>query len=194
MEFTITVGSNEADHERQRKEFDEIMRLQGKMLLSWAQLDTLLSRVLGQLAETDEETAKVIYYTPSAFSGRLEILANLAKHLMPEMNEKRDLLKLFEKIHNLHKTRNSITHSYLALDLDMTRDQSVWMRRETRPSTKELDRSFKAQASTIAHHLELLGNVHQYLHALGAWTFPRSRSDVERWANITLYSSKQTSS
>ena len=172
--------------EKATAEYEEIVRLTGKMVVLWAQLDTYLAIALGQIVGCDKETAEIIYYTPSAFSGRLEILSNLAKHLMPEMPEKESFCRVLQKIDKFHKTRNSLIHSRPVVTVTSPYENSSVQRHEVRPSTKNLRRSFKAQTNDIQHHLNLVGNIICYLHAIGVWIQPYNRRSVRYWENTVL--------
>lgn len=178
----ITVGGSEHLDDEYRK----IVSLTGEMMVEWAHLDTLLARTLAQIAGCNDEVAEIIYYTPSAFSGRLEIIRNLTSHLMPEMSEKRELLDVFSKIDKLHKTRNSLAHSMVYRTIGDRAEPSRIERLEIRPSTKAMKRRFKAQAHDIEHHLQQIDQIMQYLFAIGVWTLPKRRSSVRYWANIVL--------
>jgi len=167
-------------------EYAKLVNLTGEMILEWANLDTLLSLALSQIGEMDISTAEIIYFSPSSFSGRLQILRNITKHLMPEMNEKRELLQLYEKIDQLHKIRNSLTHSAVRFNIHHDRSRSQLMRHEVRPNRNEIRREFKAQASTIEEHLRQIGNVSQYLFAIGIWMSPHNRRSVEMWAKAVF--------
>lgn len=176
------VGAESVD-----EEYDKIIALTGEMVVVWAQMDSTLANLLAQVADVPIETAEIIYYSPSAFSGRLEITQNLIRHLMPEMEEKRELLAVLERLNRYHKTRNSLIHSTPVRSYNISNKTGHVERREIRPATKNLKRSFKAQAHDISHHLDLVDAVSQYLSSIGVDSvFPPHRISARAWAAIVL--------
>lgn len=176
-------------------EYDAIVKLTGEMALAWARLDERLSEALSYLLGTDLQVAKIVYYTPSAFSGRLEMVLNLTRHCMPDCEEKETFLRVLQKVDKLHKTRNSITHSNVNLIIAPVGKDSILERSEVRPSTKAFERRFKAKAHDIEHHLELVEYTLQYLaFFVPVVTAPFGKRAVEHWATMLLNTASAASS
>jgi hypothetical protein len=113
----IAVGGDAAS----RAERDEILRLTGEVVVAWAEIDEILSHILGCLAECDESAALVIYHTPRNFGGRLEMIQNLAKQRMPKWADRETLMRALDKLDRLSKSRNSLIHSGLFSHADGTK-------------------------------------------------------------------------
>lgn len=117
-----------------------MMRL-GEIANAWAGIEEQLCLAFCHLSGTDYETATIIFYTPSSFRGRLEIVRNLTRHSMPEAKEKQAFLRALEKLNGLNTTRNALVHArygYLVGNRPNGENYGWVIRKNTAPNKAEM--------------------------------------------------------
>ena len=173
-------------------EFEKILTLTGQLTVKWAEIEEQLVVVLAHLCNAEYEMAHIVYYSPQSLSGRMAIINNLIKHLMPDGPEKRLLWRCMEKIDKLSKKRNDFIHSSLSINIPSTLEPHV-TRTLNHPQRTEAVSKYKATANDIRIHIERLEWMSQLLYFFCKPDTVNAAS-VEYWEQIVFNTSAATSS
>ena len=175
-------------------ELNTIMTLIGKITNAWAGIEGLLCHVFADLAQTDIETATIVFYTPGGFMARMQIVTNMARHLLPECSTKAALLKSFERLATLARARNDLIHASYGYSLGPSKEDAKIFRQNISPGRKFVEQSITATTAEFETHLDKLHVQTQFLHFVSSASITECPSAVRQWARIVLNTSKATSS
>ena len=117
--------------------FREILLLVGQMNYSWTNTESLLIHVIAGLAETDKETAIVIFLTLNTTRARLDLVDRLAKMNRIDESARDEILAITRDMVRVLKHKNRYNHCLYSFDADGTQAKTIMMRiAETKDSIK----------------------------------------------------------
>ena len=169
-----------------------MMLLLGCVANAWANIEDHMCTVFLHLAEVDEETAQIIFYTPSSFRGRLQIILNLVRHKLPDGTTRDALVGVLDKLNRLNGTRNNLVHAHYGFTFYLDRHPSIG-RTNIRPNTKIIKSEVDIKRNEMETHLIKLTEIAQFFHFLIGSHFGDTVS-LRRYADMILNTSAATSS
>lgn len=167
-------------------DLDKAMMRLGEIANDWAGIEFRLCVAFMLLSQTNYETATVIFYTPSSFRGRLQMILNLASHVMPACKERGLFVAALNKLNKLNSARNAFVHASYGMTTDLSGEEpDGWISRQNiQPNSATLRSSVKAQLNAMDHHLEMLNALHNFLFFFCAWSNPYPKCPVRHWAKM----------
>lgn len=167
----------------------------GEVALAWADMESALCDVLRQILAVDTEAAQIVFYTPSSFSARADIIINLLKHYVPACHYRDDLELVISKLRSLHNTRNDLIHSQYLVNLTMRPGsrESYLSRNMTHPRRKTLSSAIRNPLSIFSDHLDIMYACRQYLHHLTGIS-PHTATSARQWLSMARNTQAATSS
>lgn len=165
-------------------ELDEFHKALGEIANAWAGIEDCLCILFSHLSGTDWDTATILFYSPSSFRARLEMIQNLRQHKMPPSVENDLLANACEKLNSLNIKRNALVHGRWGMTtaqrLDGRRDG--WVTRENvQPRKKDMRATAKPSLSEMDDHLDALGALYHCLYFFGHPS-PGHPCPIRAWA------------
>jgi hypothetical protein len=96
--------------------FHDILLLVGQMNYTWTNTESLLIYLIAGLAETDKETAIVIFLTLNTTRARIELVERLAKLSKTPPDRRREILAITARLTHQAKLRNKYSHCIYSFD------------------------------------------------------------------------------
>lgn len=176
-------------------ELDEFHKALGEIANAWAGMEDCLCVLFSHLAETDWETSTILFYSPSSFRARLEMIANLQRHKMPDCLENQLLTNAIAKLNDLNTKRNALVHGRWGMTSEHkpSGKRAGWVSRENvQPRKKDMRATTKPTLSEMDDHLDSLGALYQCLYFFGRHS-PGYPCPIKAWAATARISPSTTS-
>ena len=109
-------------------QFDQLLLLIGRLNYAWSNTESLLIHLIAGLAQTDKDTALIIFLTLNTSRARLDLVERLAKMDRMAKNEKQDVLEITARFSKLSGLRNRYNHSLFAFDPESGNARTIMMR------------------------------------------------------------------
>jgi len=91
----------------------EFARLLGIMIERWSILEGTLATALACMIDGNDQAARTILYTLNATGNRIAMVKAVARAVVPDGPERRGLIWLLDRIHDLQQERNKYVHGQL---------------------------------------------------------------------------------
>lgn len=154
------MAGESAPSTRVSEAFNELLNLVGHLNYSWTNTESLLIHLIAGLAQTDKETATVIFLTLNTSRARLDLVERLAKMDHRAATERDEVLALTTRMSKLSGLRNRYNHCIYSFDSDSGSPQTILMRIADRK-----DRIMMGQRTTITS--EALNEIRASTEELG---------------------------
>lgn len=108
--------------------FEELLKLLGVMNYSWTNTESLLIHLIAGLANTDKETAAIIFLTLNTTRARIDLVNRLSKLERIPTSCRDDISKITKQMLGIQKTRNKYNHCIYSFDNDGSNAKTILMR------------------------------------------------------------------
>ncbi|OAP41109.1 hypothetical protein AU381_04270 [Sinorhizobium glycinis] len=98
------------------KRYQELLLLIGQLNYTWTNTESLLIYLIAGLANTDKETAIVIFLTLNTTRARIELVERLAKTSKTPASRRQEILAITQQLGRQVKLRNKYSHCIYSFD------------------------------------------------------------------------------
>ncbi len=119
---------------RTEGEFEQFLKLLGRLNYTWTNTESLLIHLIAGLAPVEKEVAVVIFLTLNTTRARVDLVERLAKLGRVARDLREQVIDLTGRLQHLSKLRNRYNHCIYSFDPDGGSARSILMRISDRKS------------------------------------------------------------
>ena len=139
--------------------FDRLMNLIGRMNYSWTNTESMLIHLIAGLAQTDKDTAVILFLTLNTTRARVDLVERLAKLDRIPVEQREAILPLTRQMVKLSALRNHYNHSIYAFDPVTGSARTIKMRIADRKTTIKVGQATDISSETIDDMEASLGDI-----------------------------------
>ncbi len=166
-----------ATHEDPETHFSKLLTRVGRLNYKWTNTESLLIHLIAGLAETDTETALIIFLTLNTTRARVDLVERLVKRDRTAPETRKEVLSATSAMMRHSALRNRFNHCIYAFDEDEGTARTILMRiadRKDRLKIGETTRIDETALADVDDAIEALEEVNRSIWAIIlAHDFPR---------------------